>query len=237
MTHPWTSWDHVLKIDPDKELVAGDTFEDVCETGTDALMIGGTTGITEEKMGRVLDACATYDVPLYLEPNAPEVAISDERLAGYLIPTVFNTGNPFFLVGAHMDWIRMSDGLPWEDITTQAYIVLNPDSAAATYTEAETDLDIEQVAAYATAADRLFGQEIVYIEYSGMYGDRTLVEAATDAVDDATVFYGGGISDYESAANMAAVADVVIVGDLVHDEGVEAVRETVEGAMAGSDHA
>jgi phosphoglycerol geranylgeranyltransferase len=28
---------------------------------------------------------------------------------------------------------------------------------------------------------------------------------------------------------MAEHADVVIVGDLVHDEGVDAVRETVEG--------
>lgn len=227
---PWRSWDHVLKIDPDKDLVDGDTFEDVCQTGTDALMIGGTTGITEQKMTDVLEACAAYDIPLYLEPNAPEVAIRDERLSGYLIPTVFNTANPFFLVGAHMDWIRMSDELPWEEITTQAYIVLNPDSAAATYTEANTDLTPEQVAAYATAADRLFGQDIVYLEYSGTFGDVDTVRAAKDAVDDGTIFYGGGIHDFKSAQTMGEVSDVVIVGDLVHDEGVDAVRETVAGA-------
>jgi phosphoglycerol geranylgeranyltransferase len=29
---------------------------------------------------------------------------------------------------------------------------------------------------------------------------------------------------------MAEHADVVVVGDLVHEEGVDAVRETVEGA-------
>ena len=54
--------------------------------------------------------------------------------------------------------------------------------------------------------------------------------AAHDALDDATLFYGGGIHDYDSAYEMARHADTVVVGDLLHDEGVDAVRETVEGA-------
>ena len=33
---------------------------------------------------------------------------------------------------------------------------------------------------------------------------------------------------------MGSRADVVVVGDLLHDEGCDAVRETVEGAKAGS---
>jgi phosphoglycerol geranylgeranyltransferase len=33
---------------------------------------------------------------------------------------------------------------------------------------------------------------------------------------------------------MAEHADVVVVGDLVHDVGCDAVRETVEGAKEGS---
>lgn len=230
MTRPWETWDHVLKVDPDKDLVEGDTYADVCATGTDAIMIGGTMGITEEKMERVVSACAEYDVPLYLEPSSPDVAISDPGLEGYLIPTVINTADPFFLIGAHKEWIRMSESLPWSDITTEAYIVLNPDSSAAKYTDANTELSAADVGAYAAAADRLFGQEIVYIEYSGMYGDRDVVSAAAEAVADATVLYGGGIHDYESAAGMAAVADVIVVGDLVHDKGAAAVRETVEGA-------
>ena len=53
---------------------------------------------------------------------------------------------------------------------------------------------------------------------------------AHEARDEATLFYGGGIHDYDSANRMAAHADTVIVGDLVHDEGVEAVRKTVQGA-------
>jgi phosphoglycerol geranylgeranyltransferase len=76
----------------------------------------------------------------------------------------------------------------------------------------------------------MFGQEIVYVEYSGTFGDTEKVAAAHDALDDATLFYGGGIHDYESANEMAAHSDVIVVGDLLHDEGVDAVRETVKGA-------
>ncbi len=229
MTGPWTQWDHVLKVDPDKELAGDDTFEDVCTSGTDAIEIGGTTGMTEEKMERVVSACREYDVALYQEPSNPGVVIEDPGLDGYLIPTVFNAGDPFWITGAHKEWARIDD-VEWERTHTEAYVVLNPEASVAEYTEANCDLDAEEVAAYASIAERLFGQEIVYLEYSGMLGDPEIVKAGTEALDEATLFYGGGIHDYESANQMGNVADVVVVGDLVHEEGVEAVEETVRGA-------
>jgi phosphoglycerol geranylgeranyltransferase len=76
----------------------------------------------------------------------------------------------------------------------------------------------------------MFGQEIVYVEYSGTFGDVEKVAAANDVLEEATLFYGGGIHDYDSSYTMAEHADVVVVGDLVHDEGCDAVAETVEAA-------
>lgn len=90
MVGPWTEWDHVVKIDPDKELPDGETFADVCATGTDAIAIGGTTGVTEGKMEAVIDATAQYDVPVYQEPSSSSVVIHSRHLDGYLVPTVFN---------------------------------------------------------------------------------------------------------------------------------------------------
>jgi len=46
--YPWDDWNHILKLDPDKELPAGVTYGDLCATGTDAIEVGGTMGITEE---------------------------------------------------------------------------------------------------------------------------------------------------------------------------------------------
>jgi phosphoglycerol geranylgeranyltransferase len=229
MTTPWDEWDHVLKVDPDKTLAAGETFEDVCATGTDAIEIGGTTGMTKEKMAAVVDACAKYGVPLYQEPSNPAVVIDDDTLDGYLIPTVFNAGDSFWVTGAHKEWVRIENGLDWTRTHTEAYIVLNPDSSVAEYTEANCDQSADDVAAYAAVAEKLFGQDIVYIEYSGTFGDPEVVAAAADALGEATLFYGGGVGDYDTAHTMGHHADVVVVGDLLHDQGCDAVRETVEG--------
>jgi len=76
MNNPWDDWDHVLKVDPDKELHGNETFEDVCRTGTDAIEIGGTLDVTAEKMSRVVDAAAEYDVPLYQESHRIRVSLS-----------------------------------------------------------------------------------------------------------------------------------------------------------------
>ena len=229
MRTPWDGWDHVLKVDPDKDLVAGETFADVCRTGTDAIEIGGTRGITEEKMQRVIEACSRHDVPLYQEPSNPSVVIDSPALDGYLIPTVFNAGDSFWITGAHKEWVRIENGLDWERTHTEAYVVLNPDSAVAEYTDADCDQSAEDVASFAAVAEKLFGQEIVYLEYSGTLGDPDVVSAAAEALDTATLFYGGGISEYDDAYRMGRHADVVVVGDLLHAEGVDAVRETVEG--------
>ncbi|WP_247007367.1 phosphoglycerol geranylgeranyltransferase [Halorientalis litorea] len=230
MGGPWTEWSHILKVDPDKTLVDGETFADVCRTGTDAIAVGGTTGMTEAKMAEVVEACGTHDVPLYIEPSHSNAVVHSDDLDGYLIPIVFNAGDIAWVTGAHKEWARLDDDIDWANTFTEGYIVLNPDSSVAEYTGADCDLGAEEVAAYAEVAEQMFGQDIVYIEYSGTLGDPDIVAAAQADLDEATLFYGGGIHDYDSAYTMGQHADVVVVGDLVHDEGVDAVRETVEGA-------
>ncbi len=230
MTTPWAEWNHILKLDPDKELPPGVTYGDLCATGTDAIEVGGTMGMTEENMMAVIEACAEHDVALYQEPSNPGVVVDNDALAGYLIPTVFNAGSPFWITGAHKEWVRIEGDLEWDRTFMEAYIVMNEDADVATLTEADCDLSAEDVAAYARIAEQMFGQEIVYVEYSGMYGDPKIVEAAAGALEESTLFYGGGIHDYDSAYEMATLADVVVVGNLAHDQGVEAVAATVDAA-------
>ena len=230
MGAPWAKWDHVVKIDPDKTLADGETYADVCRTGTDAIEIGGTTGMNEEKMAAVVDACGEYDVPLYIEPSHSAAVVHRDALDGYFIPVVFNAGDVAWITGAHKEWVRFDGDIDWARTYTEGYIVLNADSSVAEYTDADCDLSGEEVAAYATIAERMFGQPIVYIEYSGTFGDPEIVAAANDGLSAATLFYGGGIDDYDSAYGMARNADTIVVGDLVHHEGVGAVSETVRGA-------
>lgn len=234
MSAPWTEWDHIVKIDPDKSLADGETYADVCETGTDAIEVGGTLDVTEEKMAEVVEACAAagrnHGVPVYLEPSHAGAVVHAEGLGGYLVPIVFNAGDIAWMTGAHKEWVRLDRNIDWARTHTEAYIILNSDSSVAEYTDANCDLDGEEVAAYAEVAERMFGQEIIYVEYSGTFGDPDIVASTSEALDEATLFYGGGIHDYDSAREMGEYADTVVVGDLVHEAGCEAVRKTVEGA-------
>ncbi|ERG99505.1 MAG: putative phosphate-binding enzyme [Haloquadratum sp. J07HQX50] len=133
------------------------------------------------------------------------------------------------MTGAHKEWVRIDGPLDWSRTITEAYIVLNPDASVAKLTDADTNQTADDVHSFAAVAEKMFGQEIVYIEYSGMFGDPNKVEAASDALNQATLFYGGGISGYETAYEMGQVADTIVVGDLLHEEGVSAIRETVAG--------
>lgn len=234
MAAPWADWDHIVKLDPDKTLYGDETFDDVCETGTDAIEIGGTTGMTEAKMEQFVEpcveACADHGVDCYIEPSHAGAVVHTDGLDGYLVPIVLNAGDPFWTTGAHRHWVKEDRHIDWGRTFTEAYIVLNPDSSVASYTEADCTLEAADVAAYAEVAEQMFGQQIIYIEYSGMLGDSDIVAAASDALDEATLFYGGGVGDYDAAYEMGTHADTVIVGDLIHDDGADAVRETVEGA-------
>jgi phosphoglycerol geranylgeranyltransferase len=223
-------WTHVVKLDPDKDLLPGDTYAEVCSTGTDAIMIGGTTRVTPEKIAAVLDGYQDCGIPLYQEPNDPAVVVDSDQLAGFLIPIVLNAGDVFWIVGAHREGVKRYPDHAWDRTIPEAYIVLNPDAAVTEYTSADADLTAEDVAGLAVVAERFFSQPIVYLEYSGTFGDPATVGAARDALEQSTLFYGGGIHDFESARTMAERADVIVVGNLLYEEGVEAVRETVCGA-------
>lgn len=236
MQDAWAEWDHVTKVDPDETLVEDETFADVCETGTDAVVIGGTTGVTKAKVRTVVDGCVGRGVPVYLEPTHGPSAIRRDALSGYLIPVVLNAGDVAWVTGAQKVWTHAVSDIDWARTHTEAYVVLNPNSAVARNTDANCELDTADVAAYAEMAERMLGQEIVYLESSGALGDMALVTAASDAVSSASLFYGGGVRDYESAYEAATRADTVVVGDLLHESGVAAVRDTVRGAKdAGRD--
>jgi phosphoglycerol geranylgeranyltransferase len=90
---------------------------------------------------------------------------------------------------------------------------------------------MKEVASYASVADHYFRFPIVYIEYSRMYGKPEMVKAAAEAVDDAVIYYGGGISSGERAAEMAKYADTIVVGNAIYDLGIEVLKATVKAVQ------
>jgi len=182
--------------------------------------------VTQENLGRLLEQVKAYGLPLVVEPAGPESA----RFRGVdllFVPSVLNSGDVRWIVGQHREWV-LAQKVEWEKVVPEAYIVMNADSAVGKVTRADCNLTPSQAAAYAILADRYFRFPIVYIEYSGKYGDPKLVGAVSDVMEDAVLYYGGGIDSAEKAAEMARHADTIVVGNAVYDRGIDALKATVQ---------
>jgi phosphoglycerol geranylgeranyltransferase len=224
----WKNWVHVTKLDPDKHLTP-QAIGDIATSGTDALMLSGTLNVTRENIGGLLDQVASYDLPVIVEPAGPEAVIF-EGIDLLYVPSVLNTSDVQWIVGKHRDWVLHQE-VEWEKVVPEAYIVLNPDSSVGKVTRAVCTLSGAEVAAYTRVADHYFHFPIVYIEYSGMYGNPVIVKSASEAIDDAILYYGGGINSAARAAEMGRYADTIVVGNAIYEKGVAALKETVRAVQ------
>jgi phosphoglycerol geranylgeranyltransferase len=223
----WKDWAHVTKLDPDKQLKPGD-IEAIAASGTDALMLSGTLNVTKENLAELQKQVKSYGLPLVMEPAGPE-AVLVQGIDYVFVPSVMNTTDVTWIVGKHRAWVQVAKGkIPWDVIVPEAYIVLNPGSSVGKVTRSLCDLRAEEVAAYVTVADHYFHFPIVYIEYSGMYGNPEVVRAASEAIDRAVLYYGGGINSAEKAAEMSRYADTIVVGNAVYDQGAAVLKATVD---------
>ena len=109
--------------------------------------------------------------------------------------------------------------------------MLNPASSVGKVTKAVCDLQPEEVAAYTAVAEHYFHFPIVYIEYSGTFGNLEVVKAAAGAIDNAVLYYGGGINSPEKAAQMGKYADTIVVGNAVYDQGAGVLKATVDAVQ------
>jgi putative glycerol-1-phosphate prenyltransferase len=224
----WRAWRHVTKLDPDRPMDPR-LLEVVYTSGTDAIMVGGSTGMTREAVAAMLDLLRAAPVPVALEVSSAESAMPGAGL--FLIPVVLNTRDGDWIAGAQARALtgilpRYGPLIPWHLMLPEAYLILNPQATAARLTRADTALDATAAAAYAAFAGRVLRLPILYVEYSGTFGDMTLLQAVKQNAGDAHVIYGGGITSADQARQAARYADTVVVGNLIYT-APERLRETV----------
>lgn len=220
----WKNWIHVTKLDPDKMLPAG-AIAEIASSGTDALMLSGTLNVTAENMAALVKEAKASGLPLIVEPAGPEAVLWD-GVDLVFVPSVLNSSDVQWIVGKHRSWIQRQK-VQWEKVVPEAYIVLNPDSSVGKVTRAACTLTGKEVASFAALADHYFHFPIVYIEYSGMYGNPAIVKEAAEAVESALIYYGGGINSADRAAEMARYADTIVVGNAVYEQGIGTLKDTV----------
>lgn len=218
-------WRHVFKLDPDRT-ISDEHLHMLCQSGSDAIIVGGSTGITYDNTIDLLTRIRRFALPCVLEVSSLEAIVPGFDL--YLIPIVLNTKQAQWVTGFHHTAIKsFGTALPWHLMLTEGYIVMNPRSTVAQITGAFTAIDVKDVVAYARLAERLFQCPIVYIEYSGTFGDMEIVEQATRTLQQSRLFYGGGIDSLDRARQAAAAAHTIVVGNIIYDD-INLALETIK---------
>lgn len=218
------NWRHVFKLDPDKD-IDSQALETVCLSGTDAIIVGGSSGVTYENTEDLLNRLRRYDLPCALEVSNLESVLPGFDL--YLVPMVLNTTSTTWLIGQHVTGVeQFGYMIPWDKIIPEGYIILNNGCTAAKVSEAKTQLDSSEVCAYAQVAERLLHMPIVYLEYSGRFGDLDLVADVQRTLDETQLFYGGGITNAHQAEQVASLCDTVVVGNIIYSD-LDAAISTV----------
>ncbi|SDC55948.1 heptaprenylglyceryl phosphate synthase [Shouchella lonarensis] len=225
----YDEWRHVFKLDPNKE-IDDDALALVCESGTDAVIVGGTDGVTLDRTLSLLARVRRFPVTCALEVST--LSAVTPGFDHYLIPAVMNSTDVKWFVGKHHEAVKVyGELIDWEEVLVEGYCVLNDKAKVAQKTTANTALTTEDVLAYARLADKMYRFPFFYLEYSGVLGSKALVEQVREVLTETKLIYGGGIKTAAEAAAFAAYADVVVVGNAIYEQLEEALK-TVEAVRA-----
>jgi len=221
----YKQWRHVFKLDPNKT-IDDKTLENVCLSGTDAIIVGGSDGVTFDNTIDLLAKIRRFSVPCVLEISSLDVVTPGFDY--YFVPTVLNSNAVTWVKGMHHRAVKeFGHLLNWDELVMEGYCVLNGESKVAELTDADTNLSEDDVVAYATMAENMFRLPIFYLEYSGSYGDVELVKNIAAVLTETKLFYGGGIDCPEKASEMARYADTIVVGNAIYEQ-IDQALQTVK---------
>ncbi|MFD1171102.1 heptaprenylglyceryl phosphate synthase [Oceanobacillus picturae] len=214
-------WKHIFKLDPAKE-ISDEHLEMICESGTDAVIVGGTDDITLDGVLDLLARVRRYTIPCILEISSMDAITPGFDY--YYIPMVLNSKEKKWMMDIQHQAIKeFVDMMEYSEILFEGYCILNEEAKAFTHTNSYLP-DEEDVIAYAYMAEKVFHLPVFYMEYSGKYGDPELVKKVKQQLDETKLFYGGGIETVQQARDMKENADAIIVGNIIYTDIKKAIK-------------
>lgn len=154
---------------------------------TDAIMIGGTDDVTEDNVIHLMSRIRRYPLPLVLEISNIESVMPGFDF--YFVPTVLNSTDVAFHNGTLLETLKTyGHSIDFEEVIFEGYVVCNADSKVAKHTKANTDLTTEDLEAYAQMVNHMYRLPVMYIEYSGIYGDVSKVQAVSEHLTETQLF-------------------------------------------------
>jgi len=220
----WRNWKLIIKLDPDKKIPSELLEQIVFSPCMDGIFVGGTQNITKKNTEDLIRQVKStgYTGPLIQEIS--ELEAVSLNVDGYMLPIVLNTRERDWFMGKHLEAVKaFGHIIDWSLILPEAYIICNPQCAAAQLTQAITP-SLDDLIAYLTLVDEVYRLPIIYLEYSGIYGNAQWVKAIKEQQPKAQVYYGGGIRSISQAEEMMSLADTVVLGNIVYEKPEETIE-------------
>ncbi|MBU0684371.1 MAG: geranylgeranylglyceryl/heptaprenylglyceryl phosphate synthase [Thermoplasmatota archaeon] len=216
---------HMTLIDPAKQppSKSGEIAAKACRAGTDAIMVGGSTGVTQENLDMTVDEIKrNCKLPvIYFPSDAHAIA---RRCDAIYFMSMLNSKNVRNITREHVKGAPIIKKLGIEPIS-MGYVIVEPGMKVGEIGEAELVRrdDIGSIVGYAITTE-FFGMDLLYLEAGSGAPEPVplaMVRAARESVD-LPIVLGGGIVTPEQAEKLAAAgADIIVTGTLVENGDFE----------------
>ena len=225
---------HITLVDPEKMTPsqASQVAENSKINGTSAMMIGGSTFVSQSHLDDVIKAIRRIvDLPIILFPN--NITGISRYADAIWFMSLLNSVDPYFLIGAQILAAPLVKKYGLEPIS-MGYIIVGEGGTAGIVGKAipvpynKPDL----TAAHALAGQYL-GMHFIYLE--GGSGAKNPVPPEmiqmVKNVTDIPLIVGGGIRTKEQAlAASSAGADIIVTGNIIETPvGKQKVSEIIDG--------
>ena len=225
---------HITLIDPEKMTPeqASTIVEDARASGTSAVMVGGSTFVSQEHLDNVIEAIRnTVEIPTILFPN--NITGISRHADAIWFMSLLNSVDPYFLIGAQILGAPLVKKYGLEPIS-MGYVIVGEGGTAGIVGKAiPVPYNKPELAAAHALAGQYLGMHFIYLEGGSGAKDPVppeMIRAVKHYVD-VPLIVGGGIRSKEKAlAAASAGADVIVTGNVVETtDAQQKVSEIIDG--------
>ena len=222
---------HMTLIDPAKQSPeeSGDIALKASRAGTDAIMVGGSTGVTSENLDETISKIKSkVKLPVIYFPSGAN-AISRQCDAIYFM-SMLNSRNVKNITREHAKGAPVIKKLQIEPIS-MGYVIVEPGMKVGEVGEADCVRrgDCDTLVGYALTTE-LFGMDLLYLEAGSGAPEPvppTMIRAVRDCVKIPILVGGGIVTPEQAKAVAAAGADIVVTGTIVENGDFESMLRKI----------
>lgn len=220
---------HFSLIDPDPRKVKienlGKIVKELEDVGTDAIMVGGSTGVNNSFLDKViLEIKNSCSLPVILFPGNPETGVSKYADAIFFL-CLMNAKDILFATGYQAVGARIVKEYGIEPIPV-GYIIIEPGMTVGNNANLIKRDEIEKAVGYALAA-QFMGMRLVYLEAGSGANEpvpKEMIKAVKKEID-IPLIVGGGIRTKEQAIEaIRAGADIIVTGTIIEKDPKKAME-------------